>query len=245
MGAAVTARVSERSPTPDHPDRIIEVLNEYLFEDQGFNGNRDDGDDPRNSFLSDVLDRRTGLPITLAVVYMEVARLAGIRIDGVNFPGHFLLRVPIGPRDTDEGIIVDPFHRGAVLSETDCRDLLRRHAGNDAVFDRRLLAPTSKQQIIIRMLVNLKQTYVRMRSFNLARRVTDVLLAIDPSSLTELRDRGLLAYHLDDFSAALRDLESYLRFAAQPEDASASEKDERSEIWEHVKVLRRRLASLN
>ena len=237
------------------PMRRIGVISSYLFEDQGFAGNREAYDDPRNSFLNEVIDRRTGIPITLALVYIEVSRRAGVRLDGVNFPGHFLLRVPPHPETSigrDEHVIVDPFHGGAVLSETDCRKLLREHAGEEAAFDPRLLMRATKQEILVRMLVNLKRIYVRMRSFPQARTITELLLALDPSAMTELRDRGLLAYHLNDYSAALRDLEAYLRFTSRREAGEAGEGDaesagdtEHAEIWEHVKALRRRVASLN
>lgn len=252
MGAAVAARVEACGR--DDPLRCIARISAYLFEDEGFAGNRAHYDDPRNSFLNDVLDRRTGIPITLALVYMEVARRAGVRIDGVNFPGHFLLRTPARP-DAPPGraihVIVDPFQGGIVLSEDDCRDLLRKHAGKDAAFDRRLLVRATKQQILVRMLVNLKRIYVGMRSFPQAHTITRLLLAIDPSAMTELRDRGLLAYHLHDYPAALRDLESYLRFTSRREtggkesDTGAEGNREHAEIWEHVKALRRRVASLN
>ena len=125
----------------------IDTLNTYLFEQQGFAGNTSDYDDPRNSFLNQVIERRTGIPITLALVYIEVARLAGVRVDGVNFPGHFLLRFPLGTDDDhDSAVFVDPFARGAVLSETDCRGLLRKHAGGSVAFEPGLLVrrPSSK-----------------------------------------------------------------------------------------------------
>ena len=193
-----------------------------------------------------MLERRTGIPITLALVYMEVARRAGVRVDGVNFPGHFLLRFPLGSGEGhDSAVVVDPFHGGAVLSETDCRALLRRHAGDSVPFRPQLLAPATKQQMLVRMLLNLKRLYVRMRSFPQGRAITELLLAINPSALSELRDRGLLAYHLNDYTAALRDLESYLKFAARGEDGGEAGQKERNEIWGHVKTLRRRVASLN
>ena len=245
MGAAAADRLSasDLSAAPHGP---IDTLNRYLFEDQGFAGNTANYDDPRNSFLNQVLERRTGIPITLALVYIEVARRAGVRVDGVNFPGHFLLRFPLDPEDDDihgGAVLIDPFHGGAVLSETDCRALLRKHA--DAVaFGPRLLTPATKQQILARMLVNLKRIYVRMRSFPQGRTITELLLAINPSALSELRDRGLFAYHLNDHAAALRDLETYLKFAARGDDSEES-RDERTEIWGHVKALRRRVASLN
>ena len=217
-----------------------------IFWSDGAGGNTANYDDPRNSFLNQVLERRTGIPITLALVYIEVARRAGVRVDGVNFPGHFLLRFPFGLEgDHDSAVFVDPFHRGAVLSETDCRALLRKHAGDTVAFEPRLLAPATKQQILVRMLVNLKRIYVRMRSFPQGRAITELLLAINPSALSELRDRGLLAYHLNDHTAALRDLETYLKFVSRGDDDSQEGREERTEIWSHVKALRRRVASLN
>ena len=233
----------------------IKVLNEYLYDEQGFVGNRDRYDDPRNSFLNEVLERRTGIPITLAVVYLEVARRAGLRVFGVNFPGHFLLRASdnISRHEGSEFVIIDPFHGGALLSEVDCRELLRQHAGDEAAFDRSLLEPATKHQIIVRMLVNLKRLYVRMRSFPQARFISHLLLTVDPSAISELRDRGLLAYHLQDFAAALRDLEEYLRLSPRPDaseeepiaDAPATDENLNAELWEHVKNLRKRVAGFN
>ena len=220
----------------------IRALNEYLFETLQFVGNRDKYEDPRNSCLNEVLDRRTGIPITLSVVYMEVARRAGLQVDGINFPGHFLVRCPeIG---NSPYLIIDPFHAGALLSEHKCRLLLQKHVGSDVAFSKSLLAPATRMQIVVRMLLNLKRIYVHMRSFPQARDVTELLLAITPSALSELRDRGLLAYHLNDVTAALRDLQAYLRLTSMAElDKDA--RDEYQQIWEHVKTLRRRVAALN
>lgn len=222
----------------------IKAVNQFLFEDLRFVGNRDKYEDPRNSCLNEVLDRRTGIPITLSVVYMEIARRAGLQIDGVNFPGHFLVRCPdLGDRGR-RGLIIDPFHAGALLSEHDCRLLLQRHVGSEVAFDKSLLAPTTRLQIIVRMLLNLKRIYVHMRSFPQARDVTELLLAVTPSALSELRDRGLLAYHLNDVTGALRDLQTYLKLSSVGEmDKEAREEHE--QIWEHVKTLRRRVAALN
>ena len=222
----------------------IKAVNACLFDELHFVGNRERYEDPRNSCLNEVLDRRTGIPITLCIVYMEVARRAGLRIDGVNFPGHFLVRCPeLGSRGSS-GLIIDPFHGGALLSEHDCRLLLQRQVGSEVAFSKSLLAPTTRLQIIVRMLINLKRIYVHMRSFPQARDVTELLLAMTPSALNELRDRGLLAYHLNDVSGALRDLQTYLKLSGMSEmDKEAREEHE--QIWEHVKNLRRRVASLN
>jgi len=250
MGEAAAGRL-QRQNADDTP-ALIATLNAYLFEELGFSGNRQHYDDPRNSFLNEVLDRRLGIPISLAAVYLEIGRRAGLRLEGVNFPGHFLVRVR-----ADEDAIVDPFHGGALLSEVDCRHLLRQHLGEEAAYDRGLLATATRQHIVVRMLVNLKRLYVRMRSFPQARAISDLLLAVEPSALAELRDRGLLAYHMEDFSSALRDLEAYLRLmprdaalepdsAEPPSQGDAEEPaSESAQIWEHVKTLRRRVAGFN
>src|SRR5829696_5533402 len=192
----------------------IKAFNRYLFDELHFVGNREKYEDPRNSCLNEVLDRRTGIPITLAVVYMEIARRAGLQIDGVNFPGHFLVRCPEVRSRGCSGLIIDPFHGGALLSEHDCRLLLKHHVGSEVAFNKSLLAPTTRLQIIVRMLLNLKRIYVHMRSFPQARDVTELLLAMTPSALSELRDRGLLAYHLNDVTGALRDLQTYLKLSS-------------------------------
>jgi regulator of sirC expression with transglutaminase-like and TPR domain len=222
---------------------LIRGVNDYMFEQQHFAGNRDRYEDPRNSCLNEVLDRRTGIPITLSVVYMEVARRAGLQIDGVNFPGHFLVRCPEVSGRNSNGLIIDPFHGGALLSEYDCR-LLLQHVDGDVAFNKSLLAPATRLQIIVRMLLNLKRLYVHMRSFPQARDVTELLLAMTPSALSELRDRGLLAYHLNDVTGALRDLQTYLKLASMSE-LDKEERAEHEQIWEHVKTLRRRVAALN
>ena len=221
----------------------VKALNEFLFEEMQFSGSND-YDDPRNSCLNEVLDRRAGIPITLAVVYMEVARRAGIQIDGVNFPGHFLVRCPDMNDSIGADLIIDPFHGGALLSEHKCRLLLQKHVGSKIAFSKALVSPATRMEIVVRMLLNLKLLYVHMRSFPQARAVTEMLLALTPSALSELRDRGLLAYHLNDVTGALRDLQTYLKLSSAREmDKDA--RDEHEQIWEHVKTLRRRVASMN
>jgi regulator of sirC expression with transglutaminase-like and TPR domain len=253
LGREARIRVGSATSTtleiPPHVDPKIFVriaaLNEFLFEHEHFVGNDTHYDDPRNSFLNEVLDRRTGIPITLALVYMEVARRAGIEVEGINFPGHFLLRCR-GARGTrySRDLIIDAHHGGALLTESMCRQLLSRHAGDEAVWDAHLLANATKIQIITRMLLNLKRAYVRLYSFQQARDITELLLAVDPSAVTELRDRGLLAYHLNDLPAALRDLQTYLQLSRGAE-LDEEERDEQAKIWEHVKTLKRRVASFN
>jgi regulator of sirC expression with transglutaminase-like and TPR domain len=251
MGREAALRIADARPGRETPPGVdpeayarVEALNEYLFREQRFVGNTTHYEDPRNTFLNEVLDRRTGIPITLALVYMEVARRVGIRAEGINFPGHFLVRCPMRPGQ-DRDLIVDAFHGGALLSEDGCLRLLRKHAGDGAIWDdAHLRARATKPQILTRMLVNLKRVYVQMYSFPQARDITELLLAVDPSATQELRDRGLLAYQLNDLAAALRDLQEYLKLSAKT-NLDENERREQAQIWEHVKTLRRRVASLN
>lgn len=252
LGREATARVLSALPTgvnvppqvDPHAFAHISALNEFLFNDLRFVGNDLHYTDPRNSFLNDVLDRRTGIPITLALVYMEVARRAGVNVEGINFPGHFLLRCRANPQTPySRDLIIDAHHRGALLTDAMCRELLHKHT-DAPLWDDLMLAHATKRQILIRMLLNLKRVYLGMYSFAQARDITELLLAVEPSALDELRDRGLLAYHLNDFSAALRDLQTYLNLSPK-QDPDEDQRKEHAEIWEHVKTLRRRLASMN
>ena len=227
----------------DSPVRTrVAELNRLLYDDERFTGNRTHYGDFRNSLLNIVVERRVGIPISLALVYIEVARRSGLEVFGVSFPGHFLLRLPADAgRDTDAAIILDPFDRGRELNRHECHALLRNHLGDDAGFDPTLLEPCTGRQFLARILNNLKRTYVEQRCFPQALMATDLLMTVDPTFDVELRDRGLLAYRLDDFSSALRDLEHYLRL----HDWTNAERDERDRLWEHVKTLRQRTAGLN
>jgi regulator of sirC expression with transglutaminase-like and TPR domain len=226
----------------------FERLNQYLFDELGFAGNEKRYDDPRNSFLHEVVERRTGIPISLAVVYIDVARRAGLALEGVNFPGHFLVRYAPGPdrRPHDRELLIDAFHRGAFLTELDTRRLLEQHVGTDASLTPDMLAAAGKQETLVRMLTNLKRLYVRSRSFPQAHEITSLLVALDADALTEIRDRGLLAYQLHDLPAALRDLETYLqRISHGAQQIDEEKRREYEQVWEHAKAIRRRMASLN
>lgn len=245
LGDGARARIAEDAEASGNTSAASRLasLNAFLFDQEGFTGT-DTYEDPRDSCLNQVLDRRTGIPITLALVYIEVAARAGLHVDGVNFPGHFLVKCPDVRPGRSSGIILDPFHAGAVLSEHECRLMLEKYVGAEVAFDRELLAPATRSQIVVRMLLNLKRVYESMRSFPQARDVTDLLLSITPSALTVLRDRGLLAYNLNDYTAALRDLQTYLKLSSMS-DAECEDRKDRERLWEHVNTLRRRVASFN
>ncbi len=217
-------------------DRLA-VLNEYLFDEIRFRSSPEERDDPRHHLLNEVLDRRAGGAIGLGVLYLEVARRAGIRVEAVDAHPHFLLRAPQG---ATREIVLDPFDAGAFVSPDRYRALVghRPRAGER----RRPLQPASKQQVLVRMLLELKHVYIRLRSFPQARQVAHLLLAVDRSALTELRDRGLIAYHLEDFTGMREDLETFLTLSS---GNRAARRGEREQIWEHVRTLRRRAAALN
>ncbi len=190
------------------------VINRYLFEELGFGGNNDAYSDPRNSYLNDVFDRKLGIPISLAVVQMEIARRLDVPLDGISFPGHFLVRLPV-----DDGILVmDPFNKGRSLSADELRDRVSVHFGGQSPDDAELLhilAPATHRTILMRMLRNLKALYVDQDDWERVARSADRLLKLAPSLGEEVRDRGLAYLKLGHVAGAREDLARYL--AVQPE----------------------------
>ena len=190
----------------------VEALTRHLSKEEGFTGNSDEYYVPENSYLSHVLEKRNGLPITLSVVYVEVARRLGLNLEGVGFPAHFLLRVG------DPPIFIDAFHDGALLDEGDCEALLRRFTGGQIRFHEGLLAPVTTDQVLLRILRNLKLLHVKEGRAYDALRMVDRLLAIDPQQMREYRDRGLLCMEQADWKGAVDDLTFYLGHVRGPKD---------------------------
>ncbi|GIW46379.1 MAG: hypothetical protein KatS3mg078_0256 [Deltaproteobacteria bacterium] len=189
------------------PELVIEKISRYLFFEKGFKGNTRDYYNPKNSFLNDVLDGKLGIPITLSILYMEIAGRVGLSVSGVGFPGHFLVKCK-GRQGED--ILIDPFNEGRVISERDCQTLLNRIYRGRLRFRREFLASATKKQILARMLRNLKLGYINSRNYKKALPVIDLILIVDPIAVDELRDRGLIYYALECFSQALSDLETYI-----------------------------------
>ena len=196
-------------------EEAVAALNRLLFEQEGFHGNTEDYYDPRNSFLNDVLDRRLGIPISLCTVYMEVARRAGLSVEGVGLPGHFVVRLSSAAAP----VLVDPFHGGTVLTLEDCQRRLDRIYSGRLRLAPTMLAPCGRKSILSRMLRNLKGIYVKAGDYVRALRAVEMLRSLDPESANELRDRGVLYAALDCFAAAAADLEGYL--ALRPQCAEA------------------------
>jgi regulator of sirC expression with transglutaminase-like and TPR domain len=209
----------------------IDALLAYLRDDAGFRGNQVHYDDPRNSYLNEVLARRTGIPITLAIVHAEVAARIGLALQGVSFPGHFLLRTPEEPP-----LVVDAFH-GRRLDERECAARLRQALGDDAVFDPERLAPASPRDVVVRMLGNLKQGHATRGEWVRALDCVERILLVTPAAPSELRDRGLLWEQLECFGPALGDLEHFLALAPGAPEAGA--------IRARVEALRPRAAAIH
>ncbi|HEX3772488.1 MAG TPA: transglutaminase-like domain-containing protein [Polyangiaceae bacterium] len=201
----------------------VRVVSSYLYEQLGFRGNEQDYYDPRNSLLPDVLDRRLGIPITLALVYCEVATRAGVRARGVSFPGHFLVRVDAAGGD-DAPVAVDPFFGGRVLEETDLQKLLERASPAQTFSPAEHLAPATSRAMLVRMLINLKWIYATRGDFARALLALDRIVCLTPDSVPALRERGLIAVRLGAVEAARADLSRLLELVPQAPDASTIRK---------------------
>ena len=214
---ALATTAAERLGSAADVYRSIATLNFLLFQEHGFCGNREDYFDPKNSFLNEVLDRKTGIPISLSVLYIEVAKRIGLSLRGVGFPGHFLVKY-VG---AEGEIVIDPFNQGEILSQQNLETMLHRLYGAKIAFDPGLLEPIGKKQILRRMLNNLKIIYLKQNDLIKGLSIVDRLMVLDPASGEDIRDRGLIYLQLECFKQALEDLESYLRLAPDAEDAQA------------------------
>lgn len=196
----------------------LRCLNQFVFDELGFSGDDQDYYDPRNSYLNDVLDRRLGNPISLAVVQIELAQRLGVPLEGVSFPGHFLVRLPL-----DEGVVVlDPFQKGRSLDAAELRRRARTHLDTHEIDDQylaRMLEPASHRAILARILRNLKSVYAEREQWDKALRCSDRLLTLDAHQPTEYRDRGNYYRSLGHLRAARDDLRRYLALMPQAEDA--------------------------
>src|SRR5688572_1154660 len=207
-------RLRARIPQSGGAEERVVALNQYLYDDLGYWGNTEDYYDPRNSYLNEVLERRTGIPITLGIVYMELGRRVGLPLEGVSFPGHFLVRL----RLRSGTLVLDPFAGGLPQSEPELRKRLarvvpERASGGVPLAElplEQFLEPASKRQILARVLRNLKGIY---READKPERMLEVLnrmLVVSPEASGDLRDRGYVYQKLECWRPALKDLTDYL-----------------------------------
>ncbi|MBV9083461.1 MAG: transglutaminase family protein [Acidobacteriaceae bacterium] len=212
---------------------FVRAANELMFDTLQFRGNDDDYYDPRNSCLNSVLSRRIGIPITLSVVYIEVARRLGRPVYGVGLPGHFI----VAYEDANARYWIDPFHSGRILSFADCSALAKQTSGVDLRANPAVLAPVTKRQILVRMLSNLKAIYLRGQAFDKGREVLDLLIAAMPDYAEEYRHRGLIHLRQLNHQAAKADFETYLRLEPQA--------PEREQVQKQLLLIERWKAGLN
>jgi regulator of sirC expression with transglutaminase-like and TPR domain len=212
--------VRERLPIERYPLRILKVINQYLYNDLGFRGNTEDYYDPRNSFLNDVVERRTGIPITLSLVYLAIAQRIDFPMVEVNMPGHFLIR----PDLPDLDLLVDPFYQGEILFKDDCQTRLTQIYGHAVPLQPNFFERPSPRRFLARMLMNLKAIYLQQEDLLKTLACTERMLLLFPDTPLELRDRGLLYYQLQRWTEARYDLEAYLTRTPNAPDRSIIER---------------------
>lgn len=194
---------------------VLQEVIATLYQRNGFRGNRTAYYDPRNSYLSDVLDRRTGIPLTLGIVLLEVGWRVGLPLEGVNFPGHFLVRL----RGEGLNLLVDPYEQGTVRFEDEAQDLLDRVYGGMVRVRDDFLRPASPRDMLVRLLTNLKGVYGNVQDHRRALAAVERILIIHPTAPAEIRDRGTLLAQMGRTEEALEQLEWYLDYAPQAADA--------------------------
>ncbi|MBD1997252.1 SirB1 family protein [Leptolyngbya sp. FACHB-541] len=212
----MAAEVEERLPKEQYPLRIIKTINQYLYEDLKFVGNVEDYYDPRNSYLNQVIDRRTGIPITLSLVYLEIAQRLDFPMVGVGMPGHFLIR----PALDEMEVFVDPFYQGEILFPADCEERLSQLYGKPVELQPEFVEAIAPKNFLARMLTNLKMLYLNRGEIPKALAAIERILLLFPDAIGERRDRGVVYYHTGRWIEASQDLEYYLDNTPDAEDAS-------------------------
>jgi len=212
---ALASKVRNQLPVEPSSIETINTLNRVMFLEMGFRGNREDYYDPRNSFLNDVIERRLGIPITLSVLYMEVARRVGLPLVGVGMPGHFLLKA----YDVEgRQILIDPFNNGSMLNASECEQRMKEVYAGEVRFKPEFLLPVSRRQILTRMLNNLRHIYLTVRQFRKTLAIVDLVLAIYPRSPEDVKQRAMLRFSVGKLAGALSDLEQYLKINPEASD---------------------------
>lgn len=223
----MAAECRDRIGAERHPLTVAAALTRFLFGEQGFSGAVEEYFDIRASHLSDVLDRKRGIPISLSILYMEVARRAGFPVDGVGLPGHFIVKHPQAGGD----LLVDPFNRGAILSSEECSRKVEEIYNGAVAFQPGMLGAATKRQILSRSIHNLKTIYAAGRQRRKALEMVELLLILAPWDLEEIRDRGMLRFQIGDAAGAVEDLETYLEYSVDAGD--------RDRIQSNVRAIRR------
>ncbi len=213
-------------------EAAVQTLSDFLFVQRGFVGNQEDYYDPRNSYLNQVLDRKMGIPITLCLVYMEVAKRMGMMLEGIGLPGHFVVRT--GPPEGE--LYADVFNGGRLMSKVECKDLVLGMFQGRLEFKEEYLLPYTKRQFLVRMLTNLKHVYLNSQDYRRSIVVADLIDIVEPGLGNNLKERAMIRLRLNQYRMAIQDLEAYL--SAYPEANDVDEiKRQIKEIWETLSSL--------
>jgi regulator of sirC expression with transglutaminase-like and TPR domain len=194
-----------------NPTYLISMLNEHLFENLGFSGDDDDYYNPKNNFLNEVIDKKIGLPITISILYVEIAKFIGLDLKIVGFPGHILVKY-------NEEMILDPFYDGRLLDVDDLQDILNANFGGELEFLPEFLDEVKPEQILVRLARNLKNSYVQSFVYEKALRCVNMVLSIEPESSEDIRDKGIIEERLQNYEIALKYLNKYLEINPNAED---------------------------
>jgi regulator of sirC expression with transglutaminase-like and TPR domain len=195
----------------------VYAINRVLFDELGFRGNSRSYYDPDNCMMNRVLERRLGIPLTLSILYLEIGRRLGLAVQGVAFPGHFLVRLDDEVWGTN---VLDPFHQGRLLIRSDLETMLRRVHGAQVQWHDRYLRPANNRAILTRLLYNLKNMYSRRGDLERTLMAVERVVILNPGVASELRDRGLLYGMTGHPEAAIADLEDYLELEPRARDAA-------------------------
>ena len=213
--------VRERIQETTLPEQHIAELNRYLFEEKGFIGNTDNYYALGNNFLNFVLDKKTGIPITLGVVYIEVGRRAGLPLVGVNFPGHFLVKYQREHLD----ILLDVFENGSFMCEDALQAKLQDTLGDSASLESSMLAEATDKEILARILRNLTRAYTLLEHYDKALIAAERITWLLPNTTADYRLLGYLHYKNYAYSESIAAFEKYLQITESPPDAAAIERD--------------------
>jgi len=212
---------------------VITAISQVLFEQEDFHGNTEDYYNPANSFLNALLERHTGIPIALSLLYMEVGKRVGLQIEGIGLPFHFV----VGCRLPQGRIYIDPFESGHIYSEEECRERVRHMLEGKGKIYAQLFEPVSHKNLLVRMLNNLKHIYLHTEDYERALAISDRILLLIPRSPLERRDRGFIHLSLKHYGRALRDLSAYVELVPSAED--------NEEIQRQIKALRQLISIMN
>ncbi|PPR21199.1 MAG: hypothetical protein CFH39_01894 [Alphaproteobacteria bacterium MarineAlpha10_Bin2] len=217
--AELAAAAHQAAGDHDFLETRTAAINRLMFESHGYRGDTETYDSPENANLLDVVDRRTGLPVSIGILYIHAARAAGLDITGLAFPGHFLLRATDGA----ERIIIDPFHGGQALEAGHLRDLLKQFMGADAELTPRHHAPVGNRDILLRLQNNIKARALKVNDTARASEILERMALVAPGVASVWQELGILSVHMGNLRRAMNALETFLDFAPSQDEEREAE----------------------